>query len=331
MISIIVPVYKVEAYLDKCISSIIAQTYKDIEIILVDDGSPDRCGAICDSYAAKESRIRVFHTENGGLSAARNVGIDNANGEYLGFVDSDDWIEPDMYQVLFDTLLENSADISACDLYCNYPDRQESEHRVSDAVYGQDDAIRALIDRSIANYAWNKLYKRELFSSIRFPNGRLYEDIATIYKLILKTERVASTSKPLYHYRKRGDSTTGNDRKYMKNLSDRFVSYKERYEYLTAMPQFRDRNTTYHMLYPIADTAGKLWRWVLTMPKEERNMPRLREIAAFIRKTFPVFGDNRWETWLRVSVFLARRAWWPNFFLSRIMTVVYSRLFFKNN
>ncbi len=114
MISIIVPVYKDEPYLRQCVDSILNQTYRDIEVLLIDDGSPDRCGEICDEFAKKDQRIRVFHTENKGLSAARNLGLREAKGEYIGFVDSDDWIEPDMYEVLLKRMQETGADISVC-------------------------------------------------------------------------------------------------------------------------------------------------------------------------------------------------------------------------
>lgn len=117
-ISIIVPVYKAEPYLRKCIDSILNQTFKDFELILVDDGSPDRCGEICDEYALKDSRIKIIHKENSGRSSARNVGLDIAQGEYIGFVDSDDWIEPDMYEVLYSKAKIESADIIALNYNC---------------------------------------------------------------------------------------------------------------------------------------------------------------------------------------------------------------------
>jgi len=117
MISVIVPVYKVEQYLRQCIESILNQTYQDLEILLIDDGSPDRCGIICEEYAKKDPRIKVFHTENHGLSAARNVGLQIAKGEYIGFVDSDDWIEPDMYEILLRRLEETDTDISVCEIW----------------------------------------------------------------------------------------------------------------------------------------------------------------------------------------------------------------------
>ena len=123
LISVIVPVYKVEKYLHRCVDSILVQTYTNLEIILVDDGSPDRCGAICDEYAAKDSRIRVIHQENGGLSAARNAGLDVCSGEYIAFVDSDDWLDPEMYAVMMAQVREYGCDVVMCDCVKEFPDR----------------------------------------------------------------------------------------------------------------------------------------------------------------------------------------------------------------
>ncbi len=125
MISVFVPVYRVENYLEKCLDSITGQTYTDLEILLIDDGSPDRCGEICDRYADVDHRIQVFHTENHGLSSARNLGLEHAKGEYIGFVDSDDWIEPDMFARLLAAIEDNNADIAVCGRVMEYPDKKE--------------------------------------------------------------------------------------------------------------------------------------------------------------------------------------------------------------
>lgn len=167
MISIIVPVYKVESYLRQCIDSIINQTYHNIEILLIDDGSPDRCGEICEEYARTDSRIRFFHTENKGLSAARNLGLQKAKGEYVGFVDSDDWIEPDMYEILLRRLEESGTNISACAIWCEYQETHYT-YSVSNAVYIGKDAIQALVC-DLSNVVWNKLYKKDYWANIRFP------------------------------------------------------------------------------------------------------------------------------------------------------------------
>lgn len=171
-ISVIVPVYKVEPYLDKCISSIVNQTYKNLEIILVDDGSPDNCPAMCDAWAEKDSRIRVLHQRNQGGGAARNAGLDLASGSLIAFVDSDDYIVPDMYAHLY-TLLEQSVDIAECSYVevvgddavfaCGY---ETHSYTVQEAM---EEHIR---DRVFRQLIWNKLYRRHVMDGIRFPTDK---------------------------------------------------------------------------------------------------------------------------------------------------------------
>ena len=170
MISVIVPVYNVEPYLRKCLDSIVNQTYRDLEILVIDDGSTDWCGKICDEYAGKDGRIRVFHTENRGLSCARNLGLDNARGEWIGFVDSDDWIETDMYEVLLKRAEETEADIVECGVLEEHPNR--TGKRQEYLVTGTE-AVIMLIHRELSNAVWNKLWKKSCFDKIRFPEGRI--------------------------------------------------------------------------------------------------------------------------------------------------------------
>lgn len=206
IISVIVPVYKVERFLAKCVDSILNQTYPRLEVILVDDGSPDGCPAICDDYARKDNRVRVVHQQNGGLSAARNAGLDIAGGEYIAFVDSDDYIQPDAYEKLFHALGDAEADLAVC----NYrwvdtagntlPDAQTP---ITDGVLiGRDDAVRPLGQDNNWYWvvAWNKLYKRRLFDTVRFPVGKLHEDEFVIHRILLQCERVACVSDALYNY-----------------------------------------------------------------------------------------------------------------------------------
>ena len=175
MISVIVPVYKAEPYLRQCVDSILEQTYRDIEVILIDDGSPDKCGEICDEYAEKDNRVRTFHTENRGVSAARNLGISEAKGEYIGFVDSDDRIEPDMYEILLKRMQETGADIAQCGVL-QYPGYGSEKSEPEDEVLLRDDALKALIEFRLNSYAWNKLYNSRLFETVTFPDGMNYED-----------------------------------------------------------------------------------------------------------------------------------------------------------
>lgn len=240
VISIIVPVYKVEKYLAKCVESILAQTFADFELILVDDGSPDSCGKLCDEYALKDSRIKVIHKENGGLSDARNAGIQVAKGEYLGFVDSDDYIAPDMYELLYRLILENNAQIAVCDAAVVEEDA-EASYTDSEKIYvlEHEDALREMISKRLfAVNAWNKLYKKELFSNTFYPKGMLYEDLATMYKLIDNTERIVYIPAKKYAYVQRQGSIM-NQTGY-KVREDKVVIVREMIEYFKAHACFSE-------------------------------------------------------------------------------------------
>ena len=212
LISIIIPVYKVEKYLEKCIESVFKQTYTNLQIILVDDGSPDNCGKICDEYAKKDSRIEVIHKANGGLSDARNVGISKAKGRYIGFVDSDDYIKEDMYEILLNLIKKYDADVSICNLY-DVIDGNECIRNKENGIreYSRIDILKEiLLDKNIQSYAWNKLYKKELFDEIKYPIGKKYEDIGTTFYLFEKCNKIVVTSEPEYYYLKRADSLVNN-------------------------------------------------------------------------------------------------------------------------
>ena len=212
LISIIVPVYKVEQYLPKCIESILAQTYRNLEILLVDDGSPDTCGAICDAYAAKDDRIQVIHKENGGLSSARNAGMDIARGEYFGFVDSDDWIEPEMYETLISGILKYGAKVAYGGRYD--VDGMTGEKTIGlcpqkeECISGMEMLGRVFLWDNCDSAAWDKLYHRSLFDEIRYPHGLINEDIAIFYRLMELADKVAMCNKPLYNYLHRENSIT---------------------------------------------------------------------------------------------------------------------------
>ena len=232
LISIIIPVYKVEKYLEKCIQSVINQTYENLQIILVDDGSPDNCGKICDEYAKKDHRIEVIHKSNGGLSDARNKGLEIAKGEYIGFVDSDDYIESDMYEVLYNLLKQYNVDVSICNFYT------VSQGKI--AIKNADNGIKEynrieilkeiLLDNNIQSYAWNKLYKKELFNEIKYPVGKKYEDIGTTFYLLEKCNKVVITGKPEYYYINRQDSIVNNVTE--TTIIDYIELIMQRYDYI---------------------------------------------------------------------------------------------------
>lgn len=210
LISIIVPIYDVEKYIEKCINSIINQTYKNIEIILVDDGSPDKCPEICDTFAKKDKRIKVIHKKNGGLSDARNAGIDCAEGECFIFVDSDDWVESTMVEHLVSTYKKYGVKLATCGRYIT--DGQLTSavtFNGSERVYTSKEALNEILSgKAIDVAAWDKIYSRELFEEIRFPVGENNEDIAVFYKIIDKAGKVAHCGTPEYYYRNRPGSIT---------------------------------------------------------------------------------------------------------------------------
>lgn len=202
-ITIVVPVYKVEQYLARCINSILAQTYKNLEIILVDDGSPDKCGEICDRYAELDDRVRVVHQQNQGLSAARNVGIDMATGEYISFVDSDDYIESQMIEILYDNLCTYQAQISSCEFVAVRESKEVPKPRLQNVVCeltSEQALSKYLLSTTVDLVAWNKLYDIRLFSDIRFPVGKLYEDHFTTYRLLDLARKIVHTRAQLYYY-----------------------------------------------------------------------------------------------------------------------------------
>lgn len=204
LISIIVPVYNVEAYLDRCMESILKQTYKRLEIILVDDGSTDSSGEKCDAYAKQDSRIKVIHKKNGGLSDARNAGLALATGDYIGYVDSDDWIEPDMYQSLYDACAEHDAELAVCRYFGEYQDRTEAGGTGKIVPLSRDELLKIYISGNdeyvIYNSVWSKLFKRELVADLIFPKGRNSEDIMYTTRAFCRLGRAAYIDRCLYHY-----------------------------------------------------------------------------------------------------------------------------------
>ena len=202
-ISVIVPVYKVEEYLDRCVCSILNQTFKDFELILVDDGSPDRCPAICDGYATKYSFVHVIHKENGGLSDARNAGIDwafvNSDSEWLTFIDSDDWVHKQYLEILYNGAKNNNTTVSCCSLQKTSV-FFESDEITIDKPYVDNAETLYCNDILEINSSAGRLFYKELFYNVRFPKGQLLEDQATIYKILFSTEKVCIFQVSMYFY-----------------------------------------------------------------------------------------------------------------------------------
>ena len=300
MISIIVPIYRVEPFLARCIESILKQTYTNLEILLIDDGSQDRCDEICDEYAKKDGRIRVFHTENRGLSAARNLGLQEAKGEYIGFVDSDDWIESDMYEVLLNKMRATGTDICVCG-YWSEGESSTKQFHYPDALYSGGETLTALIHGKLGSYTWNKLYRRDMFEGVSFPLGRYYEDVDTLCEVLSNSSSVVVLDTVKYHYRQRADSITNSHSG--KNLFDYADAYLARLEYLKEQqPQVYAENRE-EILKSVVIAFFRVWRWWYGCTDEEKEQyaDRLDEYARFSREQFPVFGMKSWPPCLRLS------------------------------
>ena len=234
-ISIIVPVYNVEKYLCKCIESILGQTFTDFELILVNDGSTDRSGEICDKYKYVDKRIKVIHKENGGLSSARNAGIDIAEGEYIGFIDSDDWIDLNMYNKLYNLAILNGADITQCNFQKVYDEATINEDSIEQniRIINKNEALKDLLEcrelyiQSVVT--WNKVYKKYLFENIRFPEGKIHEDEFTTYKVFDKANKLVRTNEKLYFYRQTPNSIMNS--KFNKKRLDYFEALRQQLNY----------------------------------------------------------------------------------------------------
>lgn len=217
LISVIVPIYKVEDYLEKCIDSIRNQTYQNLEIILVDDGSPDKCPQMCDDFAKEDSRIKVIHRKNGGLSAARNSGLEIATGEYIGFVDSDDYIHSKMYETLLAHLEESNAELAVCRVQDVFEIGEEALLTGGEKVETMTnvEALKSIYGDwgTDMKVAWNKLYRREIFNELRYNEGKVHEDEFMIHKVLYCIKKVVTTSYKMYYYQ-RGSASIMRVKKY---------------------------------------------------------------------------------------------------------------------
>lgn len=282
LISVIVPVYKVEQYLSRCIDSIIHQTYRNLEIILVDDGSPDRCGIICDEYAKRDNRIRVIHKENGGQSDARNVALDVMTGDYVMFVDSDDWIDSETCETVLNQVIEHQADIVIFGMktICSSGKVTKTLFKIKGEI-SKSIGMSALIlnDRSIGNYPWNKIYKSSLFEKVRFPKGFIYEDQGTTYKLFHNANSIYVFPGSFYNYFKRTDSTT--------TIWYRPIAIKSRLKF------WRERLLLMEKYYPenvdaqVAQILGEMYIGRIKLCKEADYKVFLKDIKDFQMQYHP--------------------------------------------
>ena len=251
-ISIIVPVYKVEKFLDRCVESIKNQTYKNLEIILVDDGSPDNSPKMCDDWSKKDERIKVIHKKNGGLSDARNLGIDQSSGDFLMFVDSDDYLDKTTCEKLYNLLKTNNADFVMCSCLKFYENEEyeQKTHEIKVNCYSGEDVINELykMDIPYLMIACAKLYKRQIFETLRYPIGRLHEDEFVIHEILTNIKSFVYTNEQLYFYLQRQSSIMGSKKE--KNITDTLCAFRQRYDCLNRKhPQNKDKTNSWYMKF----------------------------------------------------------------------------------
>ena len=314
LITVIIPIYQVEKYLENCVNSVLQQTYENLEIILVDDGSIDRCPQICDKFAEKDKRVRVIHKINGGLSDARNAGLDICKGQYITFIDSDDYVSQNYIELLYNALISNDADVSMVGsaaiqenmLYCTDPVEGNTEK------YSQGEAIVNGLNIRIQQNAWGKLYPAEYFKELRFPVGKLYEDLAVFYRILLKMGKLVVVRAPAYKYLIRSGSimqSKFNVRqldeieiidKEMDNLIFHFPEYKTMangrrlYSYFLVLRRINTSEVADQYIQEqrvIIDKIRKYSKGMLF--KKDINMRLKSKILAFY------FGESVFNKWMR--------------------------------
>ena len=277
LISVVLPIYNVENYIEKCMESVLNQTYKNIEIILVDDGSPDNCPIICDQYVKEDNRVKVVHKENGGLSDARNAGIKVANGDYITFIDSDDYVDKDYVEFLYNTIEETDADIAIGGHRVIYDSGKiiEKETHENSVLEPKKVLERILYDDGIDLSAWGKLYKRYLFNDIKFPKGRLFEDSATTYMLVDKANKIAINSISKYNYIIRKNSIS--NAKFSPKKMDLITSTREMSEYVKNKYPDLKNAANRRLMYAYLSTLSQLAKCKEKYPKEEKEMKKLEK------------------------------------------------------
>lgn len=270
LVSIIVPVYNVEAYLPACIDSLLAQTYKNIEIFLVDDGSPDRCPAICDEYAASDLRVRVIHKENGGAASARNVGLDMSKGDYICFVDSDDLVHSDYIEKLISELQAATADIAVCGFTkMTKLDETVCTDREKAGIYTGNEYVEQFLAHWTCSLLWNKIFRRESIGTIYMEEGHCIDDEFFTYQVVLNCKSVVVFDTPLYRYRLRSSSIMKGARENSERIYlDRIDYMQKRYEKVSAtVPALQAK-----FFCDLTDSFVRYWLFCKEMPAAEREI-----------------------------------------------------------
>lgn len=271
LVSIIVPVYGVEAYLPRCVDSLLGQTVTNLEVILVDDQSPDRCGEICDAYARKDPRVKVIHQKNGGAASARNAGLDRAGGAYICFVDSDDVVEKTYVEELLSCLKGQEADVAVCGFTILTQEDNRPQPKEPDGCYTGREYLAQFLQNWTCALIWNKLYRAETIGQVRFAQGHRIDDEFFTYQVILNSTRVAVFDRPLYAYRQRRSSVMKDDGPHRQQmLLDRVEYLQQRLEHVSRQaPELRDL-----FFQDLLDSFVGIWGQCRGMPGVEQAVSR---------------------------------------------------------
>ena len=330
-ISVIVPIYNVEKYLSKCIDSIINQTYTNLEIILVDDGSPDNCGIMCDDYSLKDNRIKVIHKKNGGLSHARNIGLEIATGDYISFIDSDDYIHKEFYEILISLIVKYNADIAQCEFLKVYEEGINNSNNYKSYIdekiimLSNNEALNNLYNKNCVNtvVVWNKLYKKQLFKNIRYPKGKIHEDEYTTYKVLFNASKVVLTSRQMYYYLQRSSSIMGEEFN-IKRL-DRLDAYFGQVLFYNDKKMFKlEEKAKIKFEGLIRASMSKVWKSNLDNKKQIFD-----SLINYYRKNYNLFSDNLNISFKKKSTMLLFK-YSPKFVIKLLSTLMYLKIRLAN-
>ena len=303
-VSVVIPVYNVEAYLPQCIESVTNQTYRDLDIILVDDGSTDGSGKICDEYAARDGRIRVIHTENGGVSAARNKGIELSSSEFLSFLDSDDWMEPNAIEALLEAAKRYDAEISISHYFNEFIGRSVASKKLSEDIreLKNEDILYVFAEGEISDVAWNKLYRSDFFAPYRFPEGRTYEDVSIMWKILKDLAESGKTAviipNVLFHYRMQKHSIVHTPS--MRNIVDSWTAYHEEFN---GLPNYQEQ------LFPeIFGQLSKMLKYYSGFSKSDKKAvkPVIKQMRDFAKDQFGLVMRGNTSGHVKVLCFISQ-------------------------
>lgn len=327
LVSVVIPVYNVSRYLPQCLDGVIAQTYRNLEILIVDDGSTDDSGSICDRYANGDDRIRVFHTPNRGLASARNLALENVEGQYISFIDSDDWIERHAIETLLRAARLTGSDIVEARYYVEYVGN--TVHSTAGTKYSHtfhgEAIMSAFAEGWIDNMVWNKLYRAECFTDVRFPVGRTYEDVAIVWKLLKDLADHAGIatvlSDELFHYRIRKGSISNSWTP--KNTRDSWTMYGTKFEVLSDYPE-KPLAECFRPIY-------RMWRSYHGYSKEEKAEVKdlVLEMQAFSKKHFLTIMKGDYSNFTKLTCLLSQSksapAMWIGYYLGNFKKVFKDR------